>query len=167
MASFKDGDNYRCSKSFPAVIAQPFERTSEATLDYNCFAYAAGDTRKPWSPMPIRPRGVYWPVEVQLEEEDTVWPVFRAYESMGYELCENGRLDDQLEKIAIYVDEKDMPTHVAIQRANGKWQSKLGGDIDVAHELASLESSEQFGPSVYGKVKYFMSRLRVPANQPV
>lgn len=160
MGSFKDSDNYRCSKSFPAVIQQPVECTSDATLDYNCFAYAAGDMRRPWGPMPIRPRGVYWPVEVKLEEENTVWPVFAAYESLGYELCDNARLEENVEKIAIYVDEKDMPAHVAIQRSSGKWQSKLGSDIDVEHELESLESSEEFGASLYGKAKYFMRRPR-------
>jgi hypothetical protein len=164
MASFKDSENYRCSRSFPAVIKFPLERTSEATLDYNCFAYAAGDTRRPWSPMPIRPRGIYWPVEVKPEEEDTIWPIFRAYESLGYELCEDGRWEQELEKIAIYVDEKGMPTHVAIQRANGKWRSKLGGDIDVEHELESLGSSEEFGPSAYGKVTHFMSRRRASVS---
>ncbi|HEY4329695.1 MAG TPA: hypothetical protein VGN88_08155 [Phycisphaerae bacterium] len=161
MGSYKDSDNYRCGQSFPAVINHPIDRTSEATLDYNCFAYAAGDTKRPWSPLPIRPRNVYWPVDVSLDEEDTIWPVIYAFETLGYQLCDDGRLKNGVEKIAIYVDGRECPTHVAIQRGSGKWQSKLGGDIDVEHSLESLESTDEFGGSLYGKAKYFMSRARV------
>jgi hypothetical protein len=104
-------------------------------------------------------RGVYWPVPVKESEENTVWPVFRAFETLGYEWCEHGEHEAGIEKIAIYM-KGDEPRHIAIQRSDGTWQSKLGPKIDIEHALESLESSDAFGPTEYGKVKYFMSRRR-------
>ncbi|MCL2640542.1 MAG: hypothetical protein FWD53_06840 [Phycisphaerales bacterium] len=155
MASFKykDAENYRLSRDFPALDKYPLTRTSEATRDYNCFAYVAGDTKRQWACLPILPRGVYWPPGIERKEND-VWSVIFAYKTLGYDLCDDGKLEANVEKIAIYVDAEDRPLHAAIQRENGEWQSKLGRDIDVSHSLESLEGG------LYGKAKYFMSRSR-------
>ena len=159
-SKYKDAVNVRLSRWLPAVEQWPVKKTSDASDHYNCFAYVAGDLRRPWCPLPVLPRGVYWPVPVQLEEEDTIWPVFAGYETIGFECCADGKYEAGFEKIAIYVNEKDAPTHVAIQRDNGLWQSKLGSEVDVEHALESLESSDEFGPTDYGKAKYFMKRKR-------
>ncbi len=150
----------RLGRRLPAVEKWPVKKTSEETDHYNCFAYVAGDAKRPWCPLPILPRGVYWPVTVKPDQEDTVWPVLEGYGAIGFEWCTDGALESGMEKIAIYANEREQPTHVAIQRESGVWQSKLGSDIDVEHTLESLESSEEFGPSEYGKAKYFMKRAR-------
>ena len=68
---------------------------------------------------------------------------------------------------------------IAISRENGRWSAPLqfqvsadcdppvatsaavsGGCIDVEHGLESLETSEEFGASEYGRAKYFMKRAR-------
>jgi len=158
MATFKDAENYRWSRDFPALIEFPLERTSDDTRNYNCFAYAAGDEERPWDCLPILPRGVYWPPGVPRKEND-VFSVMLGYETLGYALCDDGKLEDGVEKIAIYVDQNDVPTHAAIQRADGSWQSKLGAEIDVRHSLRSLEDYNG-QPSLYGRAKYFMGRKK-------
>jgi hypothetical protein len=165
-SKFRDSESVRLGQWLPAVEKWPVRRTSSDTDHYNCYAYVAGDTRRPWCPLPILPRGVHWPVPVDDEEENTVWPVLKGYEAIGFEWCENGTLENGFEKLALYTNQNDEPTHVAIQRENGTWQSKLGSDIDVEHALESLESSDEFGPTDYGKVRYFMKRKRTPSPTP-
>jgi hypothetical protein len=160
MGTYKDATNFRLSSKFPAVIRWPVTRTSDPTEDYNCFAYVVGCEEVPWWPLPIRPPYIYWPVPVKDDEEDTLAPVLAGFQAVGFAVCQDGNLEAGIEKIAIYVKDRDEPTHAAIQREDGTWQSKLGDGIDVAHELESLESTDEFGPSIYGNARYFMCRKR-------
>jgi hypothetical protein len=95
----------------------------------------------------------YWPGG--LERKVTVECFIRAFQTIGYEICKNGEVEEEFEKIAIYTDNSDKPTHAARQTYSGKWTSKLGQAVDIEHEMAeSLVSVE------YGKVKIFMKRRR-------
>jgi hypothetical protein len=60
-------------------------------------------------------------------------------------LCENGELENGFEKIAIYVDKTRKPTHAAHQLPNGKWESKLGGDVDIQHDSLAELTGELYG----------------------
>ncbi len=83
-----------------------------------------------------------------------------AFGKLGYETCENSELEENFEKVAIYVSTKDeiytpkeMPTHMARQLSNGKWTSKLGQDVDISHDFLQSVEGE-----TYGEVKQILKR---------
>jgi hypothetical protein len=134
---------------FPNLKTSPFRETSPTTSFYNCIGFAAGETDRWWWPT----GGYYWPPEAPRIE--TIEAFVAAFQTLGYELCENRELEPNFEKIAIYVDTNDKPRHMARQLASGRWTSKLGSDIDIEHhELIGLEGV------TYGTARYFMKRPR-------
>ena len=76
----------------------------------------------------------------------------------SYKVCETGQSEPGVEKIAIYVDDNDVPQHVARQLPDGNWTSKLGKGEDIQHD--SLDGLEG---DLYGKVAIFMMR-RPPSS---
>ena len=81
----------------------------------------------------------------------------QAFRTLGYEVCENERLETGFEKIAIYAEIDGELKHAARQLESGRWTSKLGGWEDIEHStLAALEGKE------YGRVMRLMKRLRRP-----
>lgn len=131
--------------AFPKLKTTGYKRTSPDTRDYNCLAWAAGETHRRWDP---NAPNDYWPAK----REQTI-PAFKgAYATLGYVECENGDLEPGYEKIAIYaVGVK--PVHAARQLANGAWTSKLGREIDIEHP--TVEGVESV---TYGKVVVFLKR---------
>lgn len=131
----------------PRLKSSRYQISSPATSDYNCIAFAFGDTDRWWWPdkMDIS----YWPSEVPREE--TLVAFVKAFEFEGYRSCRHGRVEHRFEKVAIYVKD-DVPTHAARQSKNGPWVSKLGTDIDITHGLEALEGG------TYGTVACFMKR---------
>ncbi|MEX2212917.1 MAG: hypothetical protein WD768_02240 [Phycisphaeraceae bacterium] len=108
--------------------------------------------------------GYYWP------ETDGMWfdgisrdgsidSIIDAFRLHGYELCNDGSLERQVQKIAIYVS-RNGPEHVARQLGSGKWTSKLGEGIDAQHALSDLESD------LYGKATIFMARPKSKKVKP-
>lgn len=71
----------------------------------------------------------------------------------SYKVCDDGQPEPGVEKLAIYVDDNDVPQHVARQLPDGNWTSKLGKGEDIQHN--SLDSLEG---DLYGKVAIFMMR---------
>ncbi len=92
----------------------------------------------------------YWPVNVPREE--TLLAFRKAFETLGYVICETPDLEENYQKIAIYLL-NGQPTHVARQLLNGKWTSKLGQDEDIEHD--SLEGLTR---DWYGQVAQIMKR---------
>jgi hypothetical protein len=130
---------------FPNLKAAGYEKRSDATEDYNCFAFAANQTT-----CRLDPTGgpdCDWP--------DNILPTLfissflELYRSYGFEVCDNGDLEEGHEKIAIYVNEAE---HAARQLPSGKWTSKIGDDEDIEHN--TLQSLEGY----YGKLAKFMKR---------
>ena len=79
-----------------------------------------------------------------------------AFESLGYEKCEDGLLEAEYEKVALFADpDTGVPTHAARQLSDGWWTSKLGPLEDIKHEKAEDVS----GP-IYGTVVHFMRRTK-------
>jgi hypothetical protein len=72
--------------------------------------------------------------------------------SSRYQLCESRNPEADFEKVAIYVDEDEIPTHMARQLSSGDWTSKCGDLEDIIHTLEGLEGS------AYGKVSCIMKR---------
>lgn len=63
-------------------------------------------------------------------------------------------LDDGYEKVALYVDNAGIPTHMARQLPNGEWTSKLGQLEDISHnDLDALEGTQ------YGRLYCILARL--------
>ena len=144
------------TRDFPNLTSSNSRKTSDATWDYNCIAWAAGDTSQPW--WPDAGGDGYWPEGVPREE--TVDAFIAAYQSIGYTSCANGDCEDGVEKIAIYANANGRPTHAARQLPNGKWTSKLGQLQDIEHEsLTDLADSD------YGIAIRFLERPRVEARK--
>ena len=57
------------------------------------------------------------------------------------------------QKIVIYLDDDDKPTHASRQLETGKWTSKLGREIDIEHDTPEVLN----GPE-YGTAKIIMKR---------
>lgn len=134
-------------REFPNSARDPFIKTSEVTLIYNCIAWAAGDTSRWYEP---DPKGIYyWPADIP--REYTVSAYVQLYESLGYEKCGHGNLESDFDKVAVFA-KKLMPTHAAKQLSNGFWSSKLGKNIDVSHSLFAIENGQ------YGNVVQFLRR---------
>jgi hypothetical protein len=130
---------------FPNLRNCPHRVTSPITEDYNCIAWAAGDTDNWWWPSPFD----YWPVEPR---EATADGFIVAFRTLGYEPCADGNLEAGFEKVALYFNATG-PTHMARQLVDGKWTSKLGKAWDIEH--ATLEG---VGNGGYGAAVVFMKR---------
>jgi hypothetical protein len=141
-------------ETFPALKRTHFDPKSSPDVMYNCFAWAADEKEKNhiWSPVPTIGKR-YWPENVA--EEATLEAFIGAYGTRGYAKCENGALEEGVEKIAIYAG-KDGPLHAARQLRSGYWTSKLGTLDDIEHELEGLSD----GATMYGSVVCFLSRAR-------
>ncbi len=123
-----------------------YEIKSHQTVNYNCIAWAATETHRKWWPV-----GAYWPPNVPREE--TVPAFILAFATRGYEQCDNGVLEDGYEKVVIYVDSSQTPTHMARQLSSGQWTSKLGDLEDIEHEtLRQLEEGH------YGRAIQYLKR---------
>jgi hypothetical protein len=121
---------------------------------YNCIAWAAGDTENWW--WPSGSPDDYWPPGVPCEESLDAFVL--AYQTLGYVACDDGCLEPQFEKIAIYglmTRGTISPTHAARQLSNGCWTSKLGPHEDIEHMFPTcVECSD------YGVVVRLMKRPR-------
>lgn len=136
-----------------------FVATSPASLEYNCIAWAAGETDRWWWPDSM---GLsYWPEGVPRRE--TVDAFVQAYRTLGYESCDSQSPEFGVEKIAIYVNDLGLrrPTHAARQLPSGKWTSKLGRREDIDHD--GLHGD--YPPDCrYGQVAVILSRPRPAAG---
>ena len=130
-----------------------YEVTSPESLQYNCVAWAANDVNKWWWPMP--PGTSYWPEGVP--RQVTLEAFIQAFNTLGYQSCEDAQHELGFEKVAIFVDNEGIPTHAARQLNNGRWTSKMGRSYDIVHDLEDLTG---LAPQ-YGNVAHI---LRRPAN---
>ncbi len=136
---------------FPGLATARWSLTSDPSDYYNCIAWAAGEMHRWW--WPSDSEDDYWPLATR---ENTTEGFRRAFAmKRGYESCEDGELEPDWEKVAIYVGEDGKPKHMARQLADGTWTSKLGQGRDITHHtLAALA-----GPR-YGVPAHFMRRRR-------
>lgn len=87
--------------------------------------------------------------------------VMAALATTGYEPCDDGNVEEGIEKIAIYGNGEQFE-HVARQLDTGRWTSKLGESYDIEHELEALTSAANLGGQVqYGEVVAYMRRGRL------
>lgn len=140
----------------PKLADSAYKVTSDETNQYNCIAWAVGDTTEWWSP--VTDAGHYWPIPAP--QQATLEIIQAGFEHEGFGSCDDGSLVEGMEKIALFADERTW-THVARQLPDGRWTSKLGSDCDIEHDLEALEGFDD-GPDIYryGRVVAFMSRPR-------
>ena len=137
--------------SFPNLASAEYQKKSVETPEYNCIAWAAGDSSRWWWPSPFS----YWPAEAP---QEVTLPGYRAvFELMGYQECATDVPELGFEKVAIYVDTDGSPSHAARQLENGSWTSKLGSWEDIEHP--TLHALEGFGVA-YGTVALILRRPR-------
>jgi len=120
-------------KIFPNLVDGVFVETSEYDTGYNCIAWAANDTTAWWQP--AQGIGYYWPPGAP--GGDSIWVYSAAFGTLGYEECQDAKLEEGWEKIALYAVLRDgelIATHAARQLQDGKWTSKLGDFEDITHE---------------------------------
>jgi hypothetical protein len=131
--------------SFPLLARDGYQIQSPQTLQYNCIAWAAGRDDRWWWPNKMS----FWPDGVP--ESDKLDAFVLLFQKLGYETCDSSELEDDFEKVAIYVRD-DRVQHAARQLENGRWTSKLGPQHDIEHSLDGLQGDE------YGNVACIMRR---------
>src|ERR1043165_1156205 len=122
-------DPKRLEDCFPNVVRGSMTITSCTDEDYNCVAWAIADASRWWDH-----NQPWWPSG--LDRDDLVDTYAAFFSRFGYIRCRSARLEKGFEKVALYSFGKEF-RHVAWQKPDGVWVSKLGGSVDVEH--ASLE----------------------------
>ncbi len=133
-------------QDWPLLSEVHFTRTSPVDSRYNCVAWAAAVTTRPWWPWTVP---YYWPPEAPKEETVAAFGI--AYQTLNYAVCEDGEQEEGFEKIVIYTDAGQVPTHVARQLEDGRWTSKLGDLKDIEHQ-----SPQDLAGGIYGSPVLFM-----------
>lgn len=135
-------------QKFPQITkGAGYELTSPETPLYNCIAWSVGDMSKWWWP---EGQG-YWPDGISRTLSAVSFK--EMYESFGFSECDNSNLERGHEKIALYADNNNNPTHAARQLSNGQWTSKLGRYKDISHELDGIVNAEYGAPCLVMKRK--------------
>ncbi len=135
----------KADRDFPRLTPENHRVTSPPAIEYNCIAWAAGDTENWWQP------GVYWPIDSP-EPEYGIAALEAAFRALGFEPCDDAGPEVGFEKVALY-GEEDLHTHAARQRPGGWWTSKLGKAEDIEHETPEVVAG-----GVYGKVVTILRR---------
>lgn len=138
---------------FPKLAANGYSLTSVPTDAYNCVAWVARDVQQWWAP---GVDGYHWPLSSQ---EDSLDNFVALFNSLGFQECPDGALVSDTEKIAIY-GSNDEFEHVAFQRFDGTWSSKLGELGDIRHDQANSICGAGFFE--YSTVTAYMCRPREP-----
>ena len=140
---------------FPRLRSAPYRITSPRHRDYNCIAWAAGDSERWWWPdADPDNEAVYWPAGAPREESLAAFAA--VFAALGFTACDDAVLVVGVERVALFAGSDGLPTHASRQLPNGRWTSKIGFLEDIEHDLYDLEGSE------YGAVVRIMRRP-VPA----
>lgn len=138
----------------PGLEIGSYEITSPTTDDYNCIAWALGETHRRWDPLGFLPD--HWPEG--LPRNDQLETIEAALRIEGFERCDDGSLVEGVEKIALFAEGARF-THVARQLSSGRWTSKLGDYCDIEHELEALVRVQSANPELrYGEIVAYMQR---------
>ena len=129
---------------FPRLTPGNYRVTSPPSPDYNCIAWAAGDTGRWWEP------GVYWPATTPPGDYGT-GVLTLAFQARLRIMCGRGtgagirQGGSVLRRRVLHARRRQLP--------DGKWTSKLGGGEDIQHD-----APEDLSGGAYGEVVQFMRR---------
>ena len=144
--------------NFPRLNSSNSRVTSPLSEAYNCLAWAVGIDNKSFWPdggegIILEP-AVEWPDGIPNEE--TVEAFIEFFRLYGYEICDGPEFEDGFQKVVIFVNHWDTPTHACRQLpSTGKWTSKMGIEgVDIEHsDLSCIE-----GPTLYGTATVYMRK---------
>ncbi|OLE96489.1 MAG: hypothetical protein AUG75_19855 [Cyanobacteria bacterium 13_1_20CM_4_61_6] len=135
----------------PNLKRPDYSIESPKNPSYNCIAWVFLDTTRRWDPAFIP--GYYWPDGIS--RSIAVDSVIGMFETIGhFEKCQHGDLEAGFEKIAIYEDADRDFSHVARQKSDGNWTSKLGRLDDIDHSNPLVLEQD------YGLIVQFLKRPR-------
>ena len=137
------------SLAFPRLSSEGFEIVGDPTDQYNCIAYAAGDTTEPW----IHYTDYYWPENAT--RSANIQSLVEVFASLGFEQCGDSRIEEGYEKVALYEREGEW-LHAAVQMPNGRWRSKMGQEAVIEHR-----SPESLSGGMYGNPTVYMRRAAI------
>jgi hypothetical protein len=141
---------------FPRLRDSGWIQTSDYEMKYNCVAYIADDREQWWEPEDRG--GWYWPPGLP-KNDFSLDNYLRCFDYLGFRRCDEGSLEPDVEKIAVFVDDADEFSHVARQLTDGWWSSKLGVYEDISHP--TNETLLCGRPIAYGQNLIFMARPRL------
>lgn len=146
----EDADKHRSLlRDFPRLRRGLYRRTSRHDTNYNCFAWAVGETHRRWDPTRARTKRNHWPTEsTSTQLVDAV----QAFESIGFHPVDEPTGTAKRQTITLYTAEGHI-THAARLLENGAWTSKLGEDIDIEHDTL-----EVLGGGIYGEPSVILER---------
>lgn len=125
---------------FPSLKNCDYRIVSEANVEYNCVAWATGDSSRWWSYL----QGYYW---LDANRTEEIASLIEVFVKLGYEACEGTAVEDGYDKIALYSKGQTW-THAARQLPNGRWASKLGVSEDIEHPTLDSLVGDYYG-SIY------------------
>lgn len=140
--------------AFPNLTPRNHRAIGPATYEFNCIAWACGNSRQWWQPGPH----FYWPISCD-PDDATVQNLLVALTTVGFQICSDRSLETAFEKIAVYATPTEY-THAARLMSNGKWTSKLGVDVLIEHD-----APEDVAGGIYGNLLLFMRR-QIPTINP-
>lgn len=135
-------------ESWPHLTKNNFEPASPCDPWYNCIAYATSTTHVRWWPGVT---GYFWPNSNPAWTVENFKDTFCSY-PLRYEECDSDAHEPDYEKVALYTLD-GVPTHMARQREDGKWVSKLGDLEDIVHEKLDV-----LNDGIYGKPEKYFKR---------
>ena len=135
--------------AFPNLTPANHRIIGPASAQFNCIAWACGDTEQWWQPGP----NAFWPVTCDPDACWTLANLIAALATVGYVACGDAAPESGFEKIAVYAHSEAEYTHAARQLPSGKWTSKLG-----KWELIEHDTPEDVSGGVYGTIFQFMKR---------
>ena len=143
-------------QAFPKLAAEGWKKSSDATADYNCFAFALHNKEEWFSPLPLG--GYYWP-EGKVQRNTFLSTMIALYKHEGgFEPCDNGGYEEGFEKIALYMNQSGNVTHAERQIDAKTWTGKMGIMEDIEHPLLSSVEDTGLADDDYGKVAQFLKR---------
>lgn len=123
---------------FENLHPDDYYKSSEATSDYNCAAFAGGDMTRWWQPL------YYWHPKAVLSSHYGALES-QYYHEGDYVRCEDGELEVGYEKIAIYASRMEDWRHAARLGPDGWWESKLGRGEDIRHRTVECLEGVEYG----------------------
>lgn len=136
-------------RDFPRLRRRLYRGTSEPATNYNCFAWAVGETHRRWDPTRLRSARNYWPTE---SRSMGLAEALEAFEAVGFRRVDAARAVAGWQTITLYAADGQI-THAARLLPSGLWTSKLGDDIDLEHE-----TPEALGGGLYGEPSVTLKR---------
>src|SRR5437588_9047776 len=123
---------------FPGLAAGGYRVTSPRDRDYNCIAWAAGETHAWWWPGQDVSKE-YWPPGVPREQTRDAFVA--AFATLGYAVCEGEAPEAGYEKIALFADAAGRPTH-----APGNWPAAVGPASSARPKISNTSCTIWRGP---------------------